>query len=196
MHYWLTRWVAVFIFKVFFKGRVIGRQNIPLTGGFILASNHLSFLDPVVMGIASPRKLSYMARDSLFRNFWFGLLIRLYNAFPVRRGSPDRGALKDAQDRLARGQGLLMFPEGSRSADFRGNPKAGVGFLACRMQVPVIPAFIQGTDKALPKGGRWLRRFPITVFLGSPLYFRPGVSYEDFSRQVISRIYELGGKIE
>lgn len=197
MLYGITRGIACLIFKVFFKGKVEGRHNIPERGGFIIASNHVSFLDPVVMGVACNRRLSYMARDTLFRNPWFSLLIRLYNAFPVRRDSADIKSLREAIKRLRQGQGLLLFPEGKRTVNnFSFLPKAGVAFLAYRANVPVIPAFIYGTDKALPKNRKLIRMHPISVLFGERMYKNDKTSYEEFSQEILLRIRQLASSLE
>jgi 1-acyl-sn-glycerol-3-phosphate acyltransferase len=151
---------------------VKGGKNIPKRGGFILACNHVSYLDPVIFGISCPRPLNYMARESLFENRLFGWLLARVNVFPIRRYSADIGAIKEALRRLKIGGGLLLFPEGTRSSDGRiGEGLEGVGFLARKSNSPVIPAFIKGTAEAMPKGAKFVKPARLTVVFGPAMRF-------------------------
>lgn len=160
----------------------------------MLAANHVSFLDPVALGVACPRPLSFMARHDLFRNALFGFLISSLNAFPVRRASADRSALKEAVRRLKDGKALVIFPEGDRRGpgEELRDPEPGVAFLAVKADVPVIPAFICGTDKALPKGAHFLRPARISVRLGRPLALSGAVMpYQEAAEAVLAEIRRL-----
>lgn len=138
-----------------------------------MASNHVSYLDPVVLGIAvTPRKLNFMAKQELFSNPVLGCMFMDVGAFPIKRDSVDIWALKEAMRRINNGKALVVFPEGSRRFDHSSvEPQAGVGFLAARLDVPVIPAFIEGTDKALPQGAKFIRPATLSVHFGSPRSF-------------------------
>ena len=151
---------------------VKGEKNIPKTGGFILACNHVSYLDPVIFGISCPRPLNYMARESLFENRVFGWLLARVNVFPIKRYSADIGAIKEALRRLKTGCGILLFPEGTRSSNGRiGEGLEGVGFLARKSNAPVIPAFIKGTQNATPKGARSVKPARLMVVFGPAVRF-------------------------
>jgi 1-acyl-sn-glycerol-3-phosphate acyltransferase len=124
---------------------VFGKKHIPKVGGFILASNHVSYLDPIALGVSSPRKLNYMARHDLFFNHWFSWLLSSVGSFPVKRDSADTSAIKEAMRRLTNGEPLVLFPEGSRRFNGKSSePQPGIGFLASKLNIPVIPAFIKG----------------------------------------------------
>ncbi len=188
------RWLSWVIAKTFFGLKMYGRGNIPARGGFLLASNHLSFLDPILMGVAAaPRPLKYMARDTLFRNFFFGWLLRQVGAFPLKRNSADLGALKEGMRCVREGNGLFLFPEGRRreAGQAPGKPQAGVGFLAQKLNVPVVPAFVCGTDKVLPKGARMLRRHRITIYIGAPVEIQSGMEYQEIADLVMEHIRGL-----
>src|SRR3989338_4704218 len=114
MTYTVSRFICLLISKFFFRIGWQGRENIPKKGGFIIASNHVSYLDPVMVGIASPRKLNYMARHDLFLNPVFSRWLFSVGAFPVKRKTEDISALKEAIKRVKEGRGLLLFPEGER----------------------------------------------------------------------------------
>ena len=132
--------------------RCFDRHNVPATGGAVLACNHQSFLDPMVVGLGLRRQVSYMARDSLFRNLAFGWLIRSLNAFPVKRNTADVGAIKEALRRLKNGRLVLLFGEGTRTRDGRIAPlESGIVMLARKAQVPVIPVAIDGAFEAWPR---------------------------------------------
>lgn len=195
MFYWACKLSCELFLKIFFRVRVSGRQHIPAHGGFILASNHISFLDPVVAGGCCPRAVHYMARDTLFKNFFFASLIWHVNAFPVKRGSADIGALREAMRRVRRGDGLLVFPEGTRSATGDSQAtKQGVGFLATKLGVPIIPVFIQGTEKALPKGSRFIRMARISIRYGQGIRIPRGMSRQDSAELVMDAIRKLSNE--
>ena len=138
--------------EVFSSVEVEGWENLP-TGACLFASNHQSMLDPPLVGSSLPREISFIARRSLFDNPVFGFVIRACHSIPVDRGEADIGAIRAALGALAAGDGLLIFPEGTRSQDgIIMEPKAGAGLLACKSGVPVIPIRIRGTRDVLPRG--------------------------------------------
>jgi 1-acyl-sn-glycerol-3-phosphate acyltransferase len=112
MMYFLVRNFVKLFFTIFMGFRVKGARKVPPKGAFILASNHVSHLDPPALASASPRILYFMARHTLFDNRLFGWLIGSCNAFPVRRGEADMGAMKKAIRLLMSGKPLLYFPKG------------------------------------------------------------------------------------
>lgn len=160
-------WTVVFIlFKFLYRFKVEGHENldqIPENQGVLLCSNHISGLDPPLVGAATSRKLAFMAKAELFEIPFFGGLIKRLNAFPVKRGTSDRNALKLAIEILNSGETLIMFPEGTRSKT--GELKAGlggVGFLALRTNAAIVPVAIKG-------GYRLFRR--THVVFGKPIDF-------------------------
>lgn len=196
MLYNFSKTISFLILKFFFHLRITGKENLPQKGGFILASNHVSYLDPVVLGAACPRQLNYMARDDLFYHPWFSRLISSLGAFELKRDSADISALKEAMKRLHQGKGLLLFPEGTRlSADRSGSDfikvHAGVGFLAAKLQVPVVPAFIKGTEIALPKGAKFIKLAKISVFFGKQILIERRMPYQDIAREIMSQVRHL-----
>lgn len=192
MLYTILRPFAILLLKIVFRIKVFGKKNIPQKGGFILASNHKSYLDPVVLGVASSRKLNFMARNDLFCNPLFSWIISTLGAFPVKRDSADLSALKEAIKRLHKGNVLTMFPEGTRGFGGEiGQAHAGIGFLAAKLNVPVIPAFIKGTDVALPKGTKFIRPSEITVYFGKQIHIEKELSYQKIADKVMEKIEEL-----
>src|SRR3989338_2002179 len=135
MTHYICRFICFLISKIFFRISAQGRKNMPKKGGFILASNHVSYLDPVMVGVACPRKLNYMARHDLFSNHFFSFWLYNVGAFPLIRKTGYISALKEAIKRLNDGEGLILFPEGGRVENITSNkrPLAGVGFLASKV---------------------------------------------------------------
>ena len=148
-----------------------GIHNVPVTGGALLISNHQSYIDPILLAVQLPRMVSFMARSNLFDNQYFGWLIRGLNAFPVRRGESDISALKEALRRLAAGDVLTMFPEGTRTHDGEiGRIQPGIAMLVRRARVPVVPAVINGSFQAWPRGQKLPHPHPIRVMYGPPMH--------------------------
>lgn len=180
----LLLWIA---FRVGFDLEVHGQAHVPRRGAFIVASNHVSYLDPPVIGVSCPRQLSFMARSSLFQHFWLGAFLRSVHVIPLRRGEGDLGAVREAVARLRRGEGVAIFPEGTRQlSGTLGSAKRGVGLLAEAAQAPVIPAVVSGTYEALPPTSARLRFHrakirvafgPVISYTTSPL--SPVGSWED-----------------
>lgn len=164
-----------------YRIRVLGAVNVPLEGGYILAGNHVSYLDPALLWSVAPRETHFVAKKELFDNAFLAWVIPRVWAFPINRDSADREAIQRATDLLVFGEPVGMFPEGTRlrpgttaRADELGAAHSGVAFIAMRAGVPVVPVGISGTDKALPAGAK-VPRFPrVTICFGEP------VSAEDF----------------
>lgn len=157
------------LFLIIFTGfRIYGKEKVPKKGGFILAGNHVSHLDPPALASACPRVLHFMARHTLFNNRLFGWLIGSCNSFPVRRGEADLGAFKEAIRRLKKGNVLLIFPEGTRSLTKEmADAQPGIGYLSIMAGVPILPAYIKGTDEAMPRGARSIKPVRVSVYFGS-----------------------------
>lgn len=181
--YFFLRLFGIFVVgPICFSYKSKGEENIPTTGGFVLVSNHRSHLDPVMLGFGSKRMLSFMARDSLFQNPAFSWFIKSLNANPIKRGRADLGALKLGVKLLSEGKGLVIFPEGTRSKDGELQPgKPGVAMLALKTGVPVIPAWIEGTQRALPRDSSRIKFAPVSVVFGPP------VKLEDLLQTPLSR---------
>ena len=152
------------ITKIFFRIKISGKENFPKTGGFILAPNHQSFLDPPVVGSWAPRVVYFMTKAELFENFLLGWYLYHTNARPVKRGVMDRSAIKLTLDIIAEGQGMTIFPEGTRSltGEFL-EPKPGIGMIASRAKCPIIPAYVNGFNNLK---GCFLGRDKLTITYG------------------------------
>jgi 1-acyl-sn-glycerol-3-phosphate acyltransferase len=155
--------------SVWFDLKVYGKENVPETGGVLLVANHQSFLDPAVLGVQLRRKASFLAKSELFENPIFGWGIRRCNAFPVRQGEGDVGAVKETIRRLQEGHMLTVFPEGGRSPDGELQPILnGASLVVRKAQVPIVPVIIEGSFKAWSKDMKIWQRHPIRVMFGKP----------------------------
>ncbi|MBI3353445.1 MAG: 1-acyl-sn-glycerol-3-phosphate acyltransferase [Nitrospirae bacterium] len=200
MFYAVFHLIFFIIAKVFFRVKVIGHSNIPKKGGVIIASNHVSYLDPPFVGCVISRRVNYMARDDLFRNPVFAWILRKWKAFPVKRGTGDSGAIKEAVRRLKKGEPMLLFPEGTRSRDGRlREGKAGVGMIVALSGAKVVPAYIKGSEEVLPRDSKRLRFKKVIVSFGKPIDFTGMIEenrgnkdlYSDISKRIMEGIAEL-----
>lgn len=192
MIYYFTYFFTKFISFLFFPRRVIGWEHVPAHGAYILACNHISNLDPVVMGISTPRRMHFMAKIELFRNPLRGWWLKQLWAFPIKRGEADFGALKEALKWLKKCHPVLIFPEGTRRmGETPLKPPPGSGFLALKSQAPVVPVYIKGTDAVMPPGAKFFKRNPVTVTYGKPFFVNNSSSYESASHRILDEIYLL-----
>lgn len=151
--YWFCRWLCRFFCAMCWKFRVYDAKNVPQSGGLLLASNHQSYLDPVLCGVGLPRRLNFLARDTLFINPVFRVLIKSLNAIPVKRGQSDLAAMKEVISRCKQGKIVCLYPEGTRTETGKIAPaKPGFGLLARRANVPIVPMVIEGAFDHWPKG--------------------------------------------
>ena len=160
----LTRW------------QVRGRENIPAQGPLLVITNHLSLIDPPLLNIALDRPVRYMAKKQLFRFSVTGNFFRGLGAFPVHRGQPDRKAFRQAEQILAQGLTLVVFPEGTRSRSGQLQQAfPGPALIASRSGAPILPVGITGTGK-LEHGFGLLSRPRVTVNIGHPFHLPPNAS--------------------
>ncbi len=170
MWYRLWRGFFALCFWLVFRLQIEGREHEPSQGAVLAICNHVSAADPFIAGVALQRSARYMAKVELFRNPVLGWLLRSVGSFPVKRGQPDRQAIRTALQALSRGEVLVMFPEGTRSPDGRlTSAESGAALLALRAGVRVLPLAVAGTQHAMPKGTILPRRFPVVVRIGEPL---------------------------
>lgn len=168
--YYAGRFLTRMLLFLLAQWQVRGRENIPEQGPLLIVANHINLADPPILAVSIRRKAMFMAKEELFRSRFSRFFVRNFGAFPIRRGRLDRGALRRAEQLLARGLALIMFPEGQRSKNAQLQPAfAGSALVAVRSDVPILPVGITGTEKI--KGRAWLFRRPrITVNIGHPFY--------------------------
>ena len=181
---------AVALLRVFFGLRV---ENPPrLRGPFILASNHASFMDPVVLQAGLRRRVFYLMTEVYWKARGMGWFFRFARAIPIRTtGEGNRESLAAALRLLRDGAVVAIFPEGTRSLDGRLQAgRAGVALLALGSGAPVVPAALIGTRRALPPGARFIRPARLRIRFGEPLRFekRPGVPRRDLYRETTDAV--------
>lgn len=181
-------------------------EHLPRRGPFILAANHASFIDPPLVGGSCPLPISYLARESLFANALFGWVLRRVGCVPVDRDGTSGKGLKTILDRLVAGDGIILFPEGTRSRDGALQAgRAGIGLVVLKSGAPVVPARVFGTHDAFGRHHRWPRPRPVGVRFGPVLRFeaqvaemgtalRPRVKelYQEVAETIMTAIAALG----
>jgi len=170
LFYSATRLFASGCFGLLTGWDVRGREHIPREGGLLIASNHISFWDPPMVGSALPREVHFLAKEELFRTPGLGWLIRSLNSIPIRRGVADLSGLARALEVLRQGDALLLFPEGSRMRDGELHPpRPGVGMMAVQADVPIVPCYISGSNRP----SRWWRRgVKVRLWFGRPRHWK------------------------
>jgi 1-acyl-sn-glycerol-3-phosphate acyltransferase len=187
--YWITRAVLQPLIQLWFRAARRGRHHIPREGAVILAANHRSFLDPFVIGICLRRPVYFVAKRELFDNRLIGWFLNCLGAFPIRRGESDEEAVATAKAVLARGDAVVIFPEGTRirTGPLAG-PKRGVGRLALETGAPVVPVAVHGTERA--RRGFVIRPAKVRVRCGRPITFpRVDAASPQLATAVTERIW-------
>ena len=152
--------------RPFYRIRYIGKENIPKSGGLLICSNHISFFDPIAIGLGVRRKIYFMAKSEFFTNY--GFLVRSFfkscGVIPVNRGKSDMNAIDTAKKYIGSGRQIGIFPQGGISKNRRAFlPKAGAALISVRTEAPIIPVSIFSLDKIHPF-------CKITVRFGKPVY--------------------------
>ena len=194
-------YVAILIIRMLFllltHRRIRGKENIPGQGPVLVVANHLNLADPPLLAVSLSREVIFMAKKELFRSKFSSYFVRGFGAFPVRRGRLDGKALRQAEQVLAEGKALAMFPEGARSLSTQLRPAfSGSALIALRSCAPILPVGITGTEKL--RGIAWLLRRPrITVNIGRPFQLPPASSkltkgeLAESTNYIMGRIAEL-----
>lgn len=189
MFYKVLRVIVMIVFYIIFRIKIEGRENIPKKGRLIIAANHISFLDPVILSFCTKRPINFMGKQELFESKLANWFFRKLNAFPVNREGTDLTAVKHSLKLLENEKVLGIFPEGTRVKEFNiENAKSGVGLLALKTKTPIIPVYIDGNYKLFGK---------IKVNIGKPILYndiiegRPKKSdYDLVGKDILIKIYE------
>lgn len=198
-YYWIGYQLSRLIGRICFRLRVIHPERMIQTGPAILAMNHQSFLDPPLAGSTCDRAIYFLARKTLLNVPLLGRLLPKLNVIPVNQEGVDRSAIKAVIRVVQAGNGVLVFPEGSRTLDGNLQPaEAGLGLIIAKTLAPVVPMRIFGAHEALPRGGGGLHLVPITIVIGEPIFFAaadvlpPGKDlYAQISERVMTAISAL-----
>jgi 1-acyl-sn-glycerol-3-phosphate acyltransferase len=169
--YWLAHTGSRLVGRLLFRQRILHREYLPETGGALIVANHVSFLDPALVGACFRNPIHYLARKTLFKGFLGWLLPRI-QVLPVELGKGDLASMKRILRLLKEGNRVLIFPEGTRSPDGSLQAaEAGIGFLIAKGGVPVIPVRLFGAYECWPREARWPRPGRITAVAGPPVDF-------------------------
>ena len=200
--YWTVRNALFITYKILFRFRTHGAKNVPGTKdprGVILAPNHTSYLDPPVLGISLGRRVTFLAKDYLFKHGFVGWILRGIGAYPIKADATnDFRSIRDLIRILKLGACVSIFPEGTRSAD--GNfqePEGGIGFIAMKSDCWVVPVYIKGSHEAMPRGASGVRLKPVQAFFGEAFLateekFGAGdAAYRAVSRHIMEEIKKL-----
>lgn len=190
MFYKIVLKLLKFYLVVFNCWIIQGKENIPREGPVVLVANHVSYWDPVILASSVNRVVHFMAKEELFKVPVFGTIIRLLHAFPIKRGRPDRNALRMTTEILQKGDVLALFPEGTRNKTGELLPfHPGAALFALRAKAPIIPMVISGSRTTFPLS----LRGKIIVNIGRPFYYtdlyEQKISAEDLDK-VTSEIRE------
>jgi 1-acyl-sn-glycerol-3-phosphate acyltransferase len=168
--YLFVRSLILAVAKSLGRVTVVGRENVPAEGAFVLAPVHRSNIDFALASLVTRRRMRYMAKDSVWRSKLLGRFVSALGGFPVHRGSADREAVRVTGDVIAHGEPVVMFPEGQR----RSGPVVedlydGPSYVTTRTGVPIVPVGIGGSERMMPKGSKILRPAKLVLVVGEPL---------------------------
>ena len=195
--YHVSRLMVRILLRLLTRRQVKGKENIPSQGPLLVVSNHLSLADPPLLNVSLEREVTFMAKAKLFRFRVSGYFMRGLGAFPVHHGRPDRKALRQAEQVLAQGSILIVFPEGMRSRRAKlQHSFSGPALIALRSGAPILPVGITGTEK-IAKEALLLRRTKITVNVGHPFNLPPvndrltKTKLDELTRCIMEHVAEL-----
>jgi 1-acyl-sn-glycerol-3-phosphate acyltransferase len=168
--YRTVRFIVTTFCRTWCRMTIEGRDNVPATGAFLLAPTHRSILDTPIASGVTRRRMRFMGADKYWTNKAFGRLLTALGGFPVTRGTADREALKRCIAVLEQGEPLVLFPEGERKSGPLVQPLFdGAAFVAVKAGVPIVPVGIGGSERAMPKGAKYIRPRRVHVVIGAPL---------------------------
>jgi 1-acyl-sn-glycerol-3-phosphate acyltransferase len=198
--YYLFKWSVISpVLHLYFQGRIYGAEQVPRRGPLVVVSNHASDFDPPILSSCIRRPVAYMAKEELFRVPVLSQAIQLYGAYPVKRGSADRSAIRAALASLEQGWAAGIFITGTRTPDGRiSDPKLGAAMIAAKAQAPLLPVCLYGTHRIFRKGSTIPRPVPLTIRIGTPIPPPRSTDREELERitqecaKVINTLYDMG----
>jgi 1-acyl-sn-glycerol-3-phosphate acyltransferase len=200
MLYHLFKWSIVSpVLHTYFRGRIYGAKNVPQTGRLLVVSNHASDFDPPIVSNCVGRPVAFMAKEELFRVPVLKQAITAYGAYPVKRGSADRSAMKSAVASLENGWATGLFLDGTRTSDGKiHDPKIGAAWIAAKTQALILPVCLWGSHQIFQKGSSLPRSVPLTIRIGGPITPPTGTDRSELDRvtqecaTIINQLHDLG----
>ena len=190
--YYTAKFLTFITFRFIFPVKVRGEENIPRKGPCLIVANHISFLDAIVLGYSLSMQVNYFAKDNLLDIFIVSRFLAYLGAIPLERDEPSSMSLRAGLKALGKKRALVVFPEGTRSKTGRMlPPKPGIGFLHVKSGAPIIPVLIQGTDRAMPVGARFVRPGTWIVVSYGPAMEAGDKDYVEISRKAMEAIEKL-----
>ncbi len=198
--YHLLKWSVVSpALHTYFRIKIYGAEKVPQSGGLIAVSNHASYFDPPILSNCVGRPVAFMAKEELFKIPVLKQGIKLYGAYPVKRSTGDRAALRAAMTALESGWVAAVFLQGTRSVDAQiTDPKLGAAWIAAKAQVPLLPISLWGTEKIISKDLSFPQPVPLTVRIGDVIAPPSSTKKEDLQTvteqcaRVINSLHDLG----
>jgi len=169
--------------------RVVGRENLPRSTPYVLAPVHRSYIDTLLTGCITRRRVRFMAKSGVFANPRAAKLFSSLGGFPVRRGTADREALEICEQALALGEPVVLYPEGKRAVGPElAELLRGPAFVALRASVPIVPVGIGGSERAMPIGAKWVRPGRIAIVIGKPIWPPPRPAGTRVPRRMVDEL--------
>ncbi len=196
MLYHAFKWSVVSpVLHGYLRGRIYGAENVPKEGPLVVVSNHASDFDPPIVSCSLRRPVAFMAKEELFKIPVLKQGIELYGAYPVKRGSADRSAIRAAINCLTEGWAVGLFLQGTRTTDARiTEPKLGAALIAAKAKVPLLPVSLWGTQGIFVKGSPVPHSVPVTVRIGEAIAFPTSTKREELeavTQQCAAAIHTL-----
>ncbi|NET55124.1 MAG: 1-acyl-sn-glycerol-3-phosphate acyltransferase [Symploca sp. SIO2E6] len=198
--YHTFKWSVVSpVFHTYLRGRIYGAEQVPQEGPLVVVSNHANALDPPLLSNCVGRPVAFMAKEELFHVPLLKQAIKLYGAYPVKRGSADRSAIRSALEYLSGDWAVGLFVSGTRTTDGRiPDPKLGAALIAAKAKAPLLPVSLWGTQAIFQKGSSLPRSVPVTVRIGQLIEAPTSTKREELEASIqhctaeIHRLHDLG----
>ena len=198
--YHAFKWSVVSpMLHAYFRGRIYGAEHVPQEGPLVVVCNHASHFDPPIVSSCMRRPVAFMAKEELFNIPVLKHGIKLYGAYPVKRGMADRSAIRSALACLEEGWAIGVFLEGTRTPDARiHDPKLGAALIAAKAKVPLLPVSLWGTQKILVKDSPVPHSVPVTVRIGQVIDAPTSTKREELEaitqkcKEAIHELHDLG----
>lgn len=195
--YFQARLVLRIFFKLFTRYSVYNEDRVPKDGGVVIVSNHVSYIDPLIVGISLTRRATFIAKEELFNNTTImGEFVTKFS-IPVKRDNPQPSTVKEAVRRLRANEIIVLFPQGTRQESFDSDAelKRGASVMSKLSSSPIVPAYISGSDKILPPGSKFPRPYKLRINFGQPIDTKE-LSDDEISRKIIESMIGLKEELD